>query len=157
MKDRIHIRAAQPRECRLLSELAFRSKAYWGYSDEFMEAARAELTVSERDVTGERVSFWIAEYKERVVGFIALAQVVNDACRLESLFVEPDCIGKGVGRLLVEFAKSYAKDSGARALHLQSDPNAMPFYLAVGGVQVGESESDSIAGRFLPEIRILVE
>lgn len=157
MNDRIRIRPAQPREYQLLSDIAFRSKAYWGYSAEFMEAARAELTVSETDISGERVGFWIAEYDEYVAGFIAVAKVVNDACRLEALFVEPDYIGKGVGRLLVAFAKSYAKDAGAKALHLQSDPNALPFYLAVGGVQVGESESDSIAGRFLPEVRILVK
>ena len=39
------IRQALPSEVEYLSELAFRSKSYWGYSDCFMQACLAELTV----------------------------------------------------------------------------------------------------------------
>jgi len=34
----------------LLSNLAFRSKAHWGYSDEFMAACRDELTYSSEKI-----------------------------------------------------------------------------------------------------------
>ena len=40
------IRAARSDEAGLLSEIAFRSKAYWGYSEEFMVSCREELTVT---------------------------------------------------------------------------------------------------------------
>jgi hypothetical protein len=49
MTESITIRQAIFGEGQLLSDLAFRSKAYWGYSSEFMEACQAELTVSESD------------------------------------------------------------------------------------------------------------
>ena len=34
----LSIREARPDEAELLSELAFRSKAHWGYDAEFLEA-----------------------------------------------------------------------------------------------------------------------
>jgi hypothetical protein len=37
------IREAVSSEAALLSALAMRSKAYWGYSSDFMEKCRAEL------------------------------------------------------------------------------------------------------------------
>ena len=44
------IRRAKLNECEQLSDLAFHSKAYWGYSDEFMAACRAELIYSVDDI-----------------------------------------------------------------------------------------------------------
>lgn len=157
MNDHLSIRPVRPQECLLISALAFRSKAHWGYSAQFMEATRAELSVSSNAITDDRVGYWLAENNDGVAGFVAIAKALNNSCRLELLFVEPHCMGRGVGKRLVNFAKSYAKRSGAQTLHLQSDPNAAPFYIAMGGVQVGESESDSIPGRFLPEISISID
>ncbi|CAH8245865.1 hypothetical protein WJ0W_003100 [Paenibacillus melissococcoides] len=45
-RDFMLIRKAKPDEAGYLSGLAFRSKAYWGYSHDFMEACRDSLTVS---------------------------------------------------------------------------------------------------------------
>ena len=42
------IRQALPSEVKHLSELAFRSKSYWGYSDRFMQVCREELTLDPR-------------------------------------------------------------------------------------------------------------
>ena len=38
-----------------LSDLAFRSKAHWGYSPEFMEACREELRVAVAAIAAGRV------------------------------------------------------------------------------------------------------
>ena len=40
------IRSARPEEAETLSALALRSKAYWGYPADFMEACREELTLT---------------------------------------------------------------------------------------------------------------
>lgn len=40
------IRPARDTELDALTALVLRSKAHWGYSDEFMRACAAELTVS---------------------------------------------------------------------------------------------------------------
>jgi predicted N-acetyltransferase YhbS len=76
---------------------------------------------------------------------------------LAALFVEPRYIGQGVGRSLIEHAKIDARKDRARSLLVQGDPNATNFYRAAGGVQIGERESASIPGRYLPEFRIPLE
>jgi hypothetical protein len=50
------IRFATPDEAELLTSLAMRSKASWGYSAEFMEACRAELTITPATMSERIVS-----------------------------------------------------------------------------------------------------
>jgi len=152
MAEIVKIRLVEPKEHALLSAIAIRSKAHWGYSSEFMQSVRAELCVSEDDINRDHIAYWLAEASEGIAGFSAVAAVSTEECRLDSLFIEPHFIGNGVGKRLVEHAKSYAQAFGAQRLTCQSDPYAAPFYVAVGAVQVGESESDSIVGRYLPEM-----
>ena len=157
MEKNIAIRPAHSQENQLLSELAFCSKAYWGYSPEFMEACRAELFVSEVDIANPHHHFAIAELDSKIVGYYALEDLTTDEYELVALFVEPQQIGQGIGRTLIDHAKSYARDNGAKYLLIQGDPNASDFYVAVGGVRMGDRESDSIPGRYLPEFRIFLE
>lgn len=44
------IRLARVTEAEILSDLALRSKAHWGYDAEFIEACRDELTVDASEV-----------------------------------------------------------------------------------------------------------
>jgi GNAT superfamily N-acetyltransferase len=148
----VTIRDARENEAELLTGLAFRSKAYWGYSDEFMEACRQELTYTADDI--RRLSFAVAECRSKVVGFYALAASSPDEVELEALFVEPSFIGKGCGRALIEHAKRRAAAGGAARLVLQGDPNAERFYRAAGGEPAGTEESASIPGRSLPLFHI---
>lgn len=153
----IAIRAAQSKECEILSDLAFRSKASWGYSPEFMEACRAELSVSAEDIASPHCHYVLAEANRQILGYYALESRSTDEYELAALFVEPKFIGQGVGRRLIEHAKFHARKYRARSLLIQGDPNATDFYRAAGGVQIGERESDSIPGRYLPEFRISLE
>ena len=148
------IRAAGEREALVLGELAFRSKAYWGYSPEFMAACRAELTVAEHDIAAPDSVFRLAECDGDIAGYYALVRLSPYEYELEALFVEPHWIGRGIGRELVEHAKASARGLGADSLLIQGDPHAASFYLAAGAVQGGERESESIPGRMLPEFRI---
>jgi GNAT superfamily N-acetyltransferase len=148
------IRPAQAGEAQSLSGLALRSKAYWGYSTEFMEAVRAELSCSEQQLQSEHMRFFVLESAGRPVGFYALAHQSGTEIELDSLFVEPEHIGKGFGRVLLEHAKATAAKMGATRLIIQGDPNAERFYLAAGGVLTGTRESGSIPGRFLPTFAI---
>lgn len=157
MTESIAIRPARSEESQLLSELAFRSKAYWGYSPEFMAACRAELSVSEADIASPRRHYVLAESDGNILGYYALERLSAIEYELEALFVEPQHIGQGIGRQLIEHAKSYARGIGARSLLIQGDPNAERFYIAAGGCRIGERESGSIPGRCLPEFRIVLE
>ncbi len=148
------IRPAREREALVLGELAFRSKAYWGYSPEFMEACREELEVAQGDIAEPDSVFRLAECEGAIAGYYALVRLAAHDYELDALFVEPEWIGRGIGRALIEHAKVSARDLGAGSLLIQGDPNAASFYRAAGAVQVGERESDSIPGRMLPEFRI---
>lgn len=156
MIDDIVIRIAREEECSTLSDLAFRSKAFWRYSADFMEACRAELSISAVDIASPDCHYVIAESKGEILGYYALRKISAEEYELEALFVDPERIGQGVGRKLMEHAKNHAQEDGARFLLVQGDPNATGFYRAAGGIQVGERESGSIPGRHLPEFRILL-
>ena len=157
MPGAITLRPARPGESEALSELALRSKAYWKYSPEFIEACRAELAVSEEALVDPRSRYVLAESEGAVVGYYALICDPAGSFELDALFVRPENIGQGIGRALIEHAKDCARTLGAASITIQGDPHAADFYLAAGGVQVGESESQSIPGRSLPEFRIRLD
>lgn len=134
----------------MLSELAIRSKAHWGYSPAFIADCREELTYSRAQLEGTDYTFAVAERFGEAVGFYALGRVSAAEVELEALFVEPAHIGTGVGRALLAHAVAEAVRRGAATLVIQSDPNAAAFYEAAGCVRVGARESTSIPGRRLP-------
>jgi GNAT superfamily N-acetyltransferase len=149
------IRRAEPHEASTLSLLALRSKAYWGYSAEFMAACREELTYTPADF--DRLTFFVAEQTGSLFGFYALARHSAATVELEALFVEPTYIGQGYGRILIEHAKATAKTWQAEVMIVQGDPHATQFYQAAGGILTGEQESGSVPGRYLPTFSIALK
>src|SRR5688572_449956 len=129
------IRRALPDEAELLSALAFRSKAHWGYSSDFMEACRAELSVTAADITQHPTFVFV--HDDRPVGFYTLEPLTPTETELGHLFIEPAEHGKGLGRELVAHAREEARKRGFRVLVVQGDPNAAGFYEACGARRVG--------------------
>jgi len=146
------IRAARSTEADVLSDLAFRSKAVWGYSDDFMAACRAELSVSS-DELNTRPTF-VFDTGGGPVGFYALRELSPGTVDLDFLFVDPDHLNQGIGRRLLDHARTEARRLGHRVMVIQSDPNAEAFYAASGGRRVGTEPSRSIPGRDLPLFEI---
>lgn len=141
------IRPARIDELAALSDIAFRSKAHWGYDAEFMEACRDELTVRPADL--DRFHVFVLERDHAIAGFGAVAPGDPEA-ELWWLFVEPAAIGSGAGRALWHHAVDLARELDARTLRIESDPNAEGFYLAMGATRAGEAPSQSIPGRNIP-------
>ena len=154
MNCQIEIRQAEKSDAEAFSRLAFRSKAYWGYSSEFMQAAKAELTVSAEDIESKSNYYYSAIFGKDITGFYVLERLTNEIFELGAMFVEPDSIGKGVGKAMMNHAKARATSLGATSITIQSDPNAKAFYISSGGVVTGESPSESIPGRYLPTLEI---
>jgi GNAT superfamily N-acetyltransferase len=146
----VAIRPAEPDEADALTELTMRSKAHWGYDEEFMRAVRTELTMS-RDTIAEQEVF-VVEERGAIGGFYALI-VSGDDAELSMLFVDPPFHGRGYGRALFEHAAREARALGAKKMTIDSDPFAEPFYLALGAERIGEAPSGSIPGRMLPRLR----
>ncbi|MFF2351718.1 GNAT family N-acetyltransferase [Kitasatospora sp. NPDC058115] len=141
------IRPARPDEAAALSALALRSKAHWGYDAAFIEACRAELTLHPERIGPDRTA--VAEDDGRVLGFVTLTGEPPEG-ELGMLFVEPAVIGRGIGRRLMEHLRAEATALGFARITFGADPNAEPFYLAVGAVRTGTTPSGSVAGRELP-------
>ena len=146
----VPIRPATRGEAPFLSDLALRSKAHWGYSREFIEACRDELTYSDEQIGNAASSFAVAEVAGAVAGFCILELLSDAEFELAALFVDPDWIGRGIGRALLDYARRTTAECGAHTLVVQADPHALDFYVAAGAVVTGERESGSIPGRYLP-------
>ena len=66
----LEIRDAVPNEAENLSDIAMRSKAHWGYDEQFMFQVKDELTYGAEDVTQHPT--FIAIKKETIIGFYLL-------------------------------------------------------------------------------------
>ena len=143
---RPQIRAARSVETELLSELAFRSKAHWGYDDAFMAACREELTVT-ADGIARSPTF---VYDDGMVrGFYQLT-CEDDAAEVALFFVDPQAIGSGVGGALWQHMVIEARRAKAARITIEADPDAEGFYLRMGAIRVGTAPSASIRDRQLP-------
>jgi GNAT superfamily N-acetyltransferase len=127
-----------------------RSKAHWGYDEDFMQRCREELQILGAECDGTRVK--LAETGNRLVGFYKISGT-GGAGRLDALFVDPHYIGHGAGKLLLSDARTTARGLGMSSLTLDSDPHAASFYDRMGAIRTGEAASGSIEGRVLPQYR----
>lgn len=148
------LRPARADEADLLTELALRAKAHWGYPPSTMDSFRAVLRFTPAEVPQRRIV--VAEITGRVLGFRSLDGQPPTG-ELGNLWIEPDAIGTGLGRLLWTDALAQAAAAGFTALEIQADPHAEGFYLAMGARRVGERESDAVPGRMLPLLWIDLE
>ena len=144
------LRRAAPDEAAALTDIALRSKAHWGYDQAFMDACRDELTVTAASMRlGEN---WLAEDAAgQIAGFFRL-RAKNDIAEVYDLFVEPDCIGSGLGRLLWDKLEALAAEMNVDTIGIDADPHAVDFYTHMGATVVGEAPSGSIPGRMLPRL-----
>ncbi len=147
------LRPAEAQECGVLTALALRSKAYWGYESAFLQACRADLTVRPEDVAAGRVMVLVEE--DTVLGLYALTQGERpQEAGVPLFFVEPAAIGQGLGRAMWLNLVAKAQAAGYRRLKIESDPLALGFFRAMGATLAGKIRSPikttSGAERFLP-------
>ncbi|MEU8437712.1 GNAT family N-acetyltransferase [Streptomyces sp. NPDC029216] len=136
-------RPARPGEAAALTALVMRSKAHWGYGEEFLAACAPQLRVGEGELTARRIV--VAENaRGEVLGLASLEDAADHGAagpqaRLGLLFVEPSAIGRGLGRLLYLDAVRRAAGLGFRRLLIDADPHAAGFYRAMGAVPAAGS------------------
>ncbi len=153
----VEIRPSRPGEAARISEIAMLSKAMHGYSPDFMERCRAELTYSEHDLSSDGMSFLVADFDRVVIGFGALMLGEKPECELEALFIHPDYVRNGLGEKLFTALSRIAIQRAYTIMYIQSDPGAAAFYERVGASYVRQSPSGSIPGRTLPVYRMELE
>lgn len=146
----IRLRPAEPREAAQLSDLALRSKGVWGYDAAFLEACRAELTLTPDQIAAGGVT--VAEIAGKPAGFSRLRPERDGTAEILLLFVEPVLLGSGIGRALFTELEAAARSVGARQLCCDADPGAEAFYRRMGMARIGDAPSGSIPGRRLPRL-----
>jgi len=146
----ITVRRARVEEAGILTELAMRAKASWGYDAAFMAACRDELTLTPQKLAAWTV--WVAEADGAIAGMVALS--LDGGAEIEDFFVEPAFQGRGVGAALMVELLAACRRAGAAVLEVDADPNAEPVYARLGFETFSRSPSGSIPGRWLPRMRM---
>lgn len=149
----MHIRRATPEEAHILTGIAMRSKAFWGYDDAFIDACRNELTVTPEKINRNHV--YLAMDGPDYVGFYCLIANGRSGV-LDSMFINPPHIGLGWGKILWDSLTALARKLGIREFTIDADPNAEGFYLKMGAIRIGHVESTAVPGRKLPLLRMVV-
>lgn len=144
----MQLRPATPDDLKDINRLMLRSKAYWGYDAAFMKACVAELTLTKADISNYPTIVVLS--KGELVGVARIT--LSDPAILEELFIDPDFMGQGAGRTLFNWCADTARAAGCTSLILDADPQAEPFYLAMGSIRIGLAASGSIKNRFLPQM-----
>lgn len=145
----LRIRDARLDECEALSALCLRSKAHWGYDDGFIAACAPYLRVEE-DSIAKGLAFIALDHEDRILGVCQLHPGDAPAGTLDLLFIEPDAIGTGAGRVLFQEAAQRLREAGDTVMTILSDPDARGFYEAMGAVFIADRPSDVFEGRKLP-------
>lgn len=131
----------------ILTAITFQSKAFWGYSAAQMALWKEALTITATYIQNHRV------YKltdgNRILGYYAYFAEEEGVVRMDNLFVLPDEIGKGFGRLLMKDFIARIRAENWRKIILEAEPHAEKFYQKQGFITTGMLET-AIPGRFLP-------
>ncbi len=130
-----------------LTEIAKKAKAHWGYSEELIKLWENDLTITEKYIK-ENKTYHI-ETDDTIIGFYSFFEKELKVVCLDNVFIKPDYIGKGFGRILMEDFFKKIKNLDFERVVLNSDPNAVSFYEKFGfGTLM--LEPTKIEGRFLP-------
>jgi len=149
MAESIKLRPAEPDDLHTLSDIAWRAKQSWGYAPEMMAKMVDALTVTEKTLATEIVS--VAESEAGVAGWISYVPVSDKTVSVEGLWIDPDAMGKSVGRTLWNHMEQDAIANGFTAIEVLSDPNAFGFYEKMGCAYSRDEPSDVFGpDRLLP-------
>lgn len=150
--DALRLQRATAADLAELNALILRSKAYWGYDADMMAIMAGVLKLDpEAVIAGRVLAAWSGT---RAVGVVQVSQPYDTpggrAQELDLLFIASEMIGSGLGRRLYAWALDQARAHECSRLDILSDPNARPFYVAMGARFVEERPSETVPGRWLP-------
>ncbi len=132
----VSIRLARSAERHALEELQRRASLHGGRYREQLLSHPEVIQIPAPHL--EQGLVRVAEQGTRVVGFAALLAAVDGACELDGIFVEPELMGSGVGRALVDDAVAVARARGAARIDVVANPEAVGFYRRLGFTDEGE-------------------
>jgi GNAT superfamily N-acetyltransferase len=128
--SKVSIRPAAPSERVALEELQLRASIHsTRYAEQLRDNPDAVAIPAEQIEAG---LVRVAERAGTIAGFATLLPPADDVCELDAIFVEPDHMGVGIGRLLIEDVLAIARRWGAKRIDVVANPDAWGFYEALG-------------------------
>ena len=141
-------------ENEILSEITKKSKAFWGYSREQILKWDNNLTITKDYI--KKYDVFKLEIDEKIIGYYSYIKKGNYYVKLDNLFILPEYIGKGFGKLLMNDFLDRIRKENTKKIILNSEPNAEKFYSKIGFQKIGEFET-SIKNRFMPIMELKIE
>ena len=136
-----------------LTELSLRSKDYWKYGKQQIEKWREEMTIDSDYIINNQVFKMLNS--DELIGFYAYQLGDLKTIKLNYFFLEPKCIGKGFGKLMMTDFLKRMDSTEIKYVFLHADPFAEKFYKNFGFKVVGKLES-SIKDRTLPIMKLII-
>ncbi|MGH4120373.1 GNAT family N-acetyltransferase [Clostridium sp.] len=143
----MNIRSAEVDECEILTKIAIESESYWNYDSEHIEKFKSFYRVTEKFISNNLT--FVIEKDGNIVGFYGFI-IENNEPSLEYLYIDPQYINKGYGRLLWKHMVENCKKNNIKEFSIVTSPQAKEFYTKMGAIQVGEIESLVKRGRKIP-------
>jgi GNAT superfamily N-acetyltransferase len=129
------VRRAREENLGEINRVIAASKSHWDYPAAYLEAALPLLTI-DAPYLAQRLCFEVVDEHATVVCFFAVAEDGGEHL-LDHLWVRPDRLGQGIGRLACEHVFSLARRHGWPALLVLPDPPAQGFYRKMGFQDTG--------------------
>lgn len=105
-----------------------------------------------QDIENHFVAFWCMFDNDKIVGTVAVKELVKKKCELKSLYLLERHHGKGLGQCLLKKAVEFAKESGYEQMYLDSlstSKKALALYHKAGFVQTEQYNQNEFADVFM--------
>jgi len=165
----ISIRRASPEDAEQLTQITIASKRHWNYPEKWIQLWIPELTFSPQYISDHEVWLAVedetpvAYYSLKLQPVIARSReaatkqspsMIQGLLRreehpprddgndlwLENLWVLPEHMGQGIGKMLFQHALERSRSRGVFTLKIEADPNAQSFYEKMGAQKVSEHQ-----------------
>jgi GNAT superfamily N-acetyltransferase len=138
----------------ILTDITKKSKAYWGCPEDLLDKWSDQLTITKAYIESNNVFKIVLDNK--VIGYYSFFYESKTTIRLDNLFLLPDFIGKGFGKILMNNFLKRIKTEGILYVILESDPGAEKFYEKFGFVTTGLQKT-TVKNRFLPIMELKMD
>ncbi|MCJ7690215.1 MAG: GNAT family N-acetyltransferase [Clostridiaceae bacterium] len=138
----------------MLTHIDIESESFWEYDSDHIEKFKSVYKVTEEFISNN--STFVIEKEENIVGFYGFI-IKNNEPSLEYLYIKPQYINKGYGKLLWNHMVAKCKKNNIRKFSLVTSLQAKEFYTKMGAVQVAEIESLVQKGNKIPLLTYTLE
>lgn len=150
----INIRSAKIDEYEILTNIAIESESFWDYGSDHIEKFKSVYKVTEEFISNN--STFVIEKDGNIVGFYGFI-IENNVPSLEYLYIEPQYINKGYGKLLWNHMVENCNKNSIKGFSIVTSSQTKEFYTKMGAVQVGEIESLVQNGHKIPLLTYTLE